>query len=597
MYEVSMVNKFLTSQIGGSSIFSCTDMDTVFFPCGKNNLQTLFDQIPGTVLSGLVNILPGFILLEQSLNGAKGYMFNGEVPNSYNFQQVRMKTILTQIETIQDFVMLFDLLKDQTIAKMFDVTNNRMYQALGGIEQLIIRDDLKAGNGHPLQANWASNYKSWVESYLADLPVPVWTWCSSSIARLKIDPLISNEEVTFLNWIAAAPGFSEAAFTLDFGLTWQAGTIDVPQNGPCDTTSSILTASTSASVSPRSSSSQSTSISASCGHLEKRADGSCPFSPSAASATNKQVSTTVDQRSSTASNSGTPTTTIGSISSATAGSTTSSSIESIESIESMSSSTVSSRLASSISPPQSSTISPTSSPSISSSEHSITSSPIPTPPASIASYSPVASGISVSSYSYCVAECDCSNGTDPPGLNDGTCCIALLTSSQAYEAFQCVFTTPATTASIPTSVSTNTSPTTSTPSALPTSPNYGVWIVYYEYEVVGPEPTTYGYWRFYDNTGPSPPQYCTADPVYQAIDMDGSYLPGGTVNFDLNIGNKDACTWTNSGNKNVDSQLVCGGNLTICTTVPTAQQVEIPCDADYNTAITPIVMCMYPSTF
>ena len=56
---------------------------------------------------------------------------------------------------------------------------------------------------------------------------------------------------------------------------------------------------------------------------------------------------------------------------------------------------------------------------------------------SISSYQPVPSAISVSSYSFCVANCDCENGTDPPGLTSAPCCIAEL----ATNAYQCVFTT------------------------------------------------------------------------------------------------------------------------------------------------------------
>lgn len=57
-------------------------MNTVFFPCGRNNIQLLFDQLPGMQFSNQLNnnpplyqnTNPGFAGLEQAINGAKGYV-------------------------------------------------------------------------------------------------------------------------------------------------------------------------------------------------------------------------------------------------------------------------------------------------------------------------------------------------------------------------------------------------------------------------------------------------------------------------------------------------------------------------------------------
>ena len=42
----------------------------------------------------------------------------------------REDTVKNKISSLQDFLMMFELLKDTDVSNMFDVTNNRMYQVL-----------------------------------------------------------------------------------------------------------------------------------------------------------------------------------------------------------------------------------------------------------------------------------------------------------------------------------------------------------------------------------------------------------------------------------------------------------------------------------
>lgn len=79
--EKQLVSKFLQTRIGQAG-FTCTDMETVFFPCGQNLIQTVFNQLPGMQFSDQLNnnpplyksTNPGFAGLEQSINGVKGYV-------------------------------------------------------------------------------------------------------------------------------------------------------------------------------------------------------------------------------------------------------------------------------------------------------------------------------------------------------------------------------------------------------------------------------------------------------------------------------------------------------------------------------------------
>ena len=79
--EKQLINVFLKTRINVGG-FSCKDMETVFFPGCKNNIQLLFDQLPGMQFSDQLtnvpplykNTNPGFAGLEQSVNGAKGFV-------------------------------------------------------------------------------------------------------------------------------------------------------------------------------------------------------------------------------------------------------------------------------------------------------------------------------------------------------------------------------------------------------------------------------------------------------------------------------------------------------------------------------------------
>ena len=208
-------------------------------------MQKIFDQLPGMQLSAQasgpngpvkMNINPGFAGLEQALNGVKGYMFDKGInpPSSY-FQRSRLATTQSKIDTIQDFIMLFGVIRDPDFQRMFDVTNNRMYQAYAGVDYLITTNTLKKADGSPLPATWASDYKTWMTQYLADIATPAWTWASTTRDDLEtqlnadttMDPTVKAAQLKLLANIKTAPGFSQSSFTCDFGLTWQAGRLNI----------------------------------------------------------------------------------------------------------------------------------------------------------------------------------------------------------------------------------------------------------------------------------------------------------------------------------------------------------------------------------
>ncbi len=214
-------------------------MDIVFFPCGQNKIQKILDQLPGMQLSNQPNqpknIKPGFAGLEQAINSVKGFMFDkGIDPPSVYFRK-RLINTETKIRTIQEFIMLFGIIKDPAFQKMYDETNNRVYQAFSGVDYSITNKTLQRADGTPMSATWASTYKTWMTAYLVDIAAPAWTWASSTRDDLETqlsadtttDPATKATLLKQLADIKSAPGFSQSYFQCDFGLTWQPGRLNI----------------------------------------------------------------------------------------------------------------------------------------------------------------------------------------------------------------------------------------------------------------------------------------------------------------------------------------------------------------------------------
>ena len=196
------------------------------------------DQKEGKKILKLANTNEGFASLDTSINGAKGHMFGKALdPPSAHFKKDRLKKLSTRIKTIQDYVMLFDIMKDSDFKQMNDATNNRLYQAFTDIDQSITNCGLRKTNGKPFLAHWASRYRTWMEQYLDDVSPPVWQWVSDTLNDLetKLDSAVApaiiygepldttaiERHLKELKWIKSLPEFQRSYFKIDFGLTWR----------------------------------------------------------------------------------------------------------------------------------------------------------------------------------------------------------------------------------------------------------------------------------------------------------------------------------------------------------------------------------------
>ncbi|KAG6985324.1 hypothetical protein G7Y79_00110g101650 [Physcia stellaris] len=82
-----------------------------------------------------------------------------------------------------------------------------------------------------MPANWALNYKTWMENYLNDISGPVWTWANTTCATRQrelrsnttIRSAADQEELNQLSYISGHANFTQSFFKADFGLTWQIG--------------------------------------------------------------------------------------------------------------------------------------------------------------------------------------------------------------------------------------------------------------------------------------------------------------------------------------------------------------------------------------
>lgn len=65
--------------------------------------------------------------------------------------------------------MAFAILSQSEVKALYDVTNNRVYQAFLGVDALITNNALQDPSGAPLQANWGSNFRTWMTNYLESI--------------------------------------------------------------------------------------------------------------------------------------------------------------------------------------------------------------------------------------------------------------------------------------------------------------------------------------------------------------------------------------------------------------------------------------------
>ena len=179
------------------------------------------------------NIQNGFIGLEQSVNGIKGFIFGQGLGTNPFYIKNRANSFQNQVGALQDACMAFAILSQPEVKALYDLTNNHVYQAFLGVDALITNNALKDSGGAPLQANWGSSFKTWMTNYLETISGDAWSWAEALLSQLQEDTnndaTLSNDQKTSqlrqLSWIEDTPLWGQDQFTLNFGLSWTVGTL------------------------------------------------------------------------------------------------------------------------------------------------------------------------------------------------------------------------------------------------------------------------------------------------------------------------------------------------------------------------------------
>lgn len=89
----------------------------------------MFNLLPAMETNKPKNINDGFVAMEQSINGIKGNTFDSGL-GGQSYLTARGGTIQSQIDSLQDILMMFEIMRDPDVMAMYESTNNRIYQAL-----------------------------------------------------------------------------------------------------------------------------------------------------------------------------------------------------------------------------------------------------------------------------------------------------------------------------------------------------------------------------------------------------------------------------------------------------------------------------------
>lgn len=271
VWEKSNVGDFLKSSM--DSDFDCDDLRELFFPScpGIDILQRIFDQLPSMDPK---NIQTGFAAMNRNLNGMKGWMFLQGFSKD-GFSSDRFKNIYnTNEKTLQALerqAIIFNFFNtDEGIQSMHDQTNNRIYQAFLGLDKYISTKKIqRASERGDLTKKFGPLYKAWYEKLLSDTGSETYSWASSQVSRLQLDPSVPDNLKKGINAFISSPLYGRDKFQIDQShLSWKDSPLDLgifAKRGLCQVatstpkiSSSSTTPSTILSPPPSSTSTQTT---------------------------------------------------------------------------------------------------------------------------------------------------------------------------------------------------------------------------------------------------------------------------------------------------------------------------------------------------
>lgn len=254
VYEVKFLDEFFVSQI--NTAFNCEDIATLFNPVDytewpahpavpdstDTRLNTIFGQLARYAF-------PDFVGMDDNLNQLKGNLWNRpEFDQSTGVLVMRGLPIVfpnrgqDNLEALASITVVMILLNKPRIKQLFHNTNDRVYKAFAGIDE-IINEAADPCNGpppyrdhysQPMKATWASAYKAWITNRIAIQNAYVASTAATYSSQVPTTPS-SNVPVEDHSLI---PGWSTwmSNWNQNYGLhvltfpsisTWPAGYLNI----------------------------------------------------------------------------------------------------------------------------------------------------------------------------------------------------------------------------------------------------------------------------------------------------------------------------------------------------------------------------------
>lgn len=177
VYEVQLLDEFFTSQI--TQAFDCTDISILFDPYDYTDHDpsdpSSLDSV-GTKLSIVFSQLasyenPDFLGMDGDLNNLKGNLWH-RLSLQQPFGLRGMPAVFANggkdfLDGLAAITVVMEMANNATIRRLFQSTNERIYKAFAGIDEVIRQEDnrgcpLRDHNRLPMSATWASAYSVWM---------------------------------------------------------------------------------------------------------------------------------------------------------------------------------------------------------------------------------------------------------------------------------------------------------------------------------------------------------------------------------------------------------------------------------------------------
>jgi len=174
VYEVQLLDQFFTSRI--TPAFNCTDISMLFDspdwtdydPSGPAPLTSVGTRL-NTIFAQLASYEhPDFLGMDGDLNRLKGYLWNAHTLQPFGLQGMPLVVDnLDYLNGLAAITVVMNMANNASIRGLFQSTNQRIYKAFAGIDEVIRHEDtrscpLQDHNQLPMSATWASAYSKWM---------------------------------------------------------------------------------------------------------------------------------------------------------------------------------------------------------------------------------------------------------------------------------------------------------------------------------------------------------------------------------------------------------------------------------------------------